>query len=367
MDWTCKRCGLEHRPVEVKDGHVPRCSACRTRLNHGRYRESSVSLMWTRLALVLFFLASRLHILEVSKAGLSEDASILVAWKGLSLSGMPVLGSIAGAFVVWFPITALLLLAMLNLGALLRWRFPCWHTCFQVLSFARQWAMPEVFILAVLVAFLKIEDLADTSPESGLWILAGASVAMLAAFDRMDKDNLLLAYGLNQHRSKRPSSLQPPLAFMLTALILLIPANLLPIMTVVSNSGSNSSTIFSGISSLVEHGMWGIAATVFTASILVPFGKIAGLGWLIWVTQRPLSGLAAPRIYAIIAFIGRWSMLDIFLIALLAGLIRFEGLAEIRPGAAAAPFAAAVIFTVLAVEQFDTGRIRAASSTSIQD
>jgi paraquat-inducible protein A len=318
--------------------------------------------MWTCLALVLFFIASRLDLLEVNKAGLSAEATILVAWEGLNASGMPVLGSIASAFVIWFPITALLILAMLNLGALMNWNFPGWLPSIRVLQVARKWAMPEVFILAVLVAFLKIGDIAETTPRSGLWLLAGAALAMLAAFGRMDSDNLHAAFGPIPKAGPPQGSIHSSLAFMLTALILLVPANLLPIMSVSMTNGSSNSTIFSGVAGLVEHGMWGIAAIVFIASILVPFGKIGGLAWLLWTTRKPVSGLNALRVYSVIEFIGRWSMLDIFLIALLAGLIRFEGLAEIRPGPAAAPFAAAVIFTILAVEHFDPARLHISST-----
>jgi paraquat-inducible protein A len=327
-------------------------------LQAGPYRQSASAFIWSCLALLLFLLSSRLDILEVNKVGLSANAGILVAWQGLSETGMPFLGTVAGAFVVWLPITALVLLTMIHMGAILNWRFPGWNSCLRLYQFARKWAMPEVFILAVVVAFLKIGDIAVTTPRAGLWLFAGAAFCMLVAFDKVDRSNLHMAFGPGEAAKPHRPSLHASLAFLLTALILLVPANLLPIMTVSTTSGHTSSTIFGGVAGLVEHNMWGIAAIVFTASILVPFGKIGALGWLIRATRRPLTGTTAFRVHAIIEFIGRWSMLDIFLIALLAGLIRFEGLAEIRPGPAAVPFAAAVIFTVLAVEHFDTTRIR---------
>lgn len=351
--WRCGGCHLAHRPVPLRPGEEATCGRCGTRLRVRPRTGPSLGLAWTVTALALFLAASRLPILEVSKAGMKGSATILVAEAGLNAHGMPLLGALAGAMVIWIPLGALLLLAMVNLSVLRGWTLPGWRPVFRLLRFARNWAMPEVFLLAVLVAFLKIGDLAETRPGTGLWFLVGGALAMLAALQRIDRDDLatrLEGRRVHAHGGSRAASA----ALLVAALILLVPANLLPIMEVRTAQGAQVRTIFGGVVSLAEHHLWGIAAIVFVASIVVPVAKIGGLGWLHWQARQRVGNRWAMRVHRTIEFIGRWSMLDIFLVALLAGLIQFGDFAEVRPGPAAQAFAAAVILTVLAVEQFDT-------------
>jgi len=121
----------------------------------------------------------------------------------------------------------------------------------------------------------------------------------------------------------------------------------------VSLSGKTTiNTIFGGILVLWNEGMWGIGLIVFIASFLVPLGKLAGLGWLIHRSRTHRGSAFDVKLHRFLDFIGRWSMLDILLIGLLAGLIQFGALGYVRPGPAAPAFAAAVILTILAVESF---------------
>ena len=218
--------------------------------------------------------------------------------------------------------------------------------------------MPEVFLLAVMIAFIKIGDLAEIHARSGLWFLLTGTVFLLAAMQRIDRDSLSTRLGLQTANvSGKSKSHHLCIALMLAALALLVPANLLPILELRMPGNHTEQTIIGGINLLLEHQMWGIAFIVFVASILVPFAKIGGLAWLLWVARDANGTRRNMKLYSILEFIGRWSMLDVFLVALLAGLIHFGQLAEVQPGAATPVFAAAVILTALAVEQFDTKRL----------
>lgn len=355
--WECPQCGQGHEAVRLERGQAARCVACREILRLPASRGPLLGMMWTLTALGLFLSAALLPLMDVSKAGLAQSASLVVVSTGLSESGMPFLALLAGALVVWIPLLAMVALFMLNLGTLRGAAFPGWRLVLRMLRFAKQWSMPEVFLLAVLVALLKIGDLAETALRPGLAFLAGATLCLLMAFRQMERDQLGTRLG-PQGSPQHAASLQAVLAFMAAALILLVPANLLPIMVVRMGSEEHASTILGGIRQLIEHGSWGIALIVFVASLLVPFAKIGGLGWLIWHSRRPSQHPLAPRLHQVVEFIGRWSMLDIFLVALLAGLIRFGPFAEIRPGPAAPAFAGAVVLTLLAVEHFDVRRLR---------
>lgn len=155
--------------------------------------------------------------------------------------------------------------------------------------------------------------------------------------------------------ARRPDSLTRTWALLITAALLYIPANMLPIMTVNSLGQGDPSTIMAGVIQLVQHGMYPIAAVVFIASILVPTFKLVGIGLLLFSVQRhqPLSAQQRIVMYRFIEFIGRWSMLDIFVIAILVAVVNFGRLASVEANLGAASFASVVILTMLAAVTFD--------------
>jgi paraquat-inducible protein A len=144
-------------------------------------------------------------------------------------------------------------------------------------------------------------------------------------------------------------------ALALAAVVMLVPANLIPVISTNLSGQVRNDTIFSGITALWKQGLWGIAAIVFTASILVPFLKLAGIAVLLFAARhRPTRhARLLTRLYAAIDFIGRWSMLDVFLVAFLSGLVQFGSLASVAPRPGIIAFAAAVVLTMLATGAFD--------------
>ena len=155
--------------------------------------------------------------------------------------------------------------------------------------------------------------------------------------------------------ARRPDSLMRTWALLLTSAILYIPANLLPIMTISSLGQGSPSTIMAGVIELVQHGMIPIAAVVFIASILVPTFKLVGIALLLFSVQRrqPLSARQRIIMYRFIEFIGRWSMLDIFVIAILVAVVNFGRIASVEANLGAVAFASVVILTMLAAVTFD--------------
>ena len=155
--------------------------------------------------------------------------------------------------------------------------------------------------------------------------------------------------------ARRPDSLMRTWALLLTSAILYIPANLLPIMTINSLGQGSPSTIMAGVIELVQHGMIPIAAVVFVASILVPTFKLVGIALLLFSVQRhqPLSARQRIIMYRFIEFIGRWSRLDIFVIAILVAVVNFGRIASIEANLGAVAFASVVVLTMLAAVTFD--------------
>jgi paraquat-inducible protein A len=139
------------------------------------------------------------------------------------------------------------------------------------------------------------------------------------------------------------------------AIVLYIPANVLPVMDTSSLFGAQKDTILSGVVYLWVSGSWPLAVLVFVASIAVPMVKILGLSYLAWSTQRRSQWLPEQRtrIYRLIELIGRWSMLDIYVITMLVALVQFKSLATIKAGPAAIAFGAVVVLTMIAANMFD--------------
>ncbi|MDH1576239.1 paraquat-inducible protein A [Pseudomonas sp. GD03746] len=155
--------------------------------------------------------------------------------------------------------------------------------------------------------------------------------------------------------ARRPNSIIRTWALLIAASILYIPANVLPIMTVSTLGQGSPDTIMSGVITLLKHGMVPIAAVVFIASILVPTFKLVGIGLLLYSVQRrqPLSARQRILMYRFIEFIGRWSMLDIFVIAILVAVVNFGRIASVEANLGAVAFATVVILTMLAALTFD--------------
>jgi paraquat-inducible protein A len=155
---------------------------------------------------------------------------------------------------------------------------------------------------------------------------------------------------------RKPASMTRTWALLLTSAFLLLPANLLPIMQITSLGRGEPATIIGGILELTQHGLYGIAFIVFLASLLIPIGKLCGLlimlftlqmGWTTNMQQKMLM-------FRMVHWIGRWSMLDIFVVAVLVSLVQMGNLAQISGQQGATAFAGVVICTMLAANTFDT-------------
>ncbi len=155
--------------------------------------------------------------------------------------------------------------------------------------------------------------------------------------------------------SRKPNSLARSWAFLIAAAILYFPANLLPMMRTETVLGERSDTILSGIVTLWRSGAPEIAIIVFVASIMVPILKILVLALLLLTAQHGSTWNRAQRtkLYRAIEFIGYWSMLDVFVVALLVASVHFRNFAYVFPSSGIVAFAVVVVLTMLASKSFD--------------
>ncbi len=152
----------------------------------------------------------------------------------------------------------------------------------------------------------------------------------------------------------RGKSIPRTAAFSFTALIFYFPANIFPFMTMEIYGNRNSATIWDGIVSLANAGSWTVAIIVFLASILIPFLKLVVLFYLSFSAQTGAHSYMKTLLYNIIDYLGRWSMLDIFLLAVLVALMKLGTWTSVKPEIGSLMFALVVVFTMLASASFDT-------------
>jgi paraquat-inducible protein A len=155
--------------------------------------------------------------------------------------------------------------------------------------------------------------------------------------------------------SRKPDSIRRTWAFLIAACIMYLPANMLPVMITRTLFGTQQDTILSGVIYFWVSGAYGLAGIIFTASFLVPLFKLAALFIMATMAQRRSDWRQQERatLYRIVEFIGRWSMLDVFVVSLLTGLVRIQDIAEVTAGFGIAAFASVVVLTMLASLSFD--------------
>ena len=155
--------------------------------------------------------------------------------------------------------------------------------------------------------------------------------------------------------ARKPDSLNRCLALTLTGIMAYIPANLFPIMLVTQLGTEEESTILGGVATFWELKAYPVAITIFIASVMIPGLKFLALGYLCGAASGKFTfnPKSANRIYFLTELVGRWSMVDVFVVAILVGLIQLDNLMTIAPGTAAIAFGLMVILTMLAAHAFD--------------
>lgn len=157
-------------------------------------------------------------------------------------------------------------------------------------------------------------------------------------------------------KSRDSNSLQKVWAWWLVGFMCYIPANVYPMLQTRTLFQNDQSTIIGGAVELAQYGSWGIAFIILLASVAIPLAKFWAVAYLALSVRRPGAGFNNSRhlMYEIVEYIGRWSMIDIFVVAILSSLVQLNTLANINPGPASMFFALSVIFTMLSAQAFDS-------------
>jgi paraquat-inducible protein A len=391
---ACHDCGLIHHLRALPERGAASCTRCGAVLYRHKTNSIDRALMLTLAALILFVVANSFPFLTFALEGRATTSTLISGVIKLYEDGMWALAALVLGATILVPLANLVATLYVLLPLRLNRRIWGLARVFRAVEIMQPWAMMEVFLLGVIVAYVKLSDLAHLELGTALYAFIALILTMIAAevvleprevWDRlgrqaaathlsgMDSRTLVGCHACDQvcrlgrghaarcprcgaalHKRK-PHSLARTWALLIAACILYIPANLLPVMTVTSFGTGEPDTILSGVKVLIGAGMWPVALLVFFASITVPVLKILSLFYLLISVQRRSRWRPRDRtkLYRVVESVGRWSMVDVFMISILVALVNLGAIASISPGTGANAFAAVVILTMIAAMSFD--------------
>ncbi|HEY0209992.1 membrane integrity-associated transporter subunit PqiA [Acerihabitans sp.] len=390
----CPHCDLLVVLPALTDGQKGVCPRCGNTLISRWSHPRTQPVMFAISALIMLVLANLFPFVNMKVSGMGREITlpqipgIMVADHFSSLASLFLL------FVQLIPAVCMMAIILLCFEFRLSFRLKAFMA--KALFALRAWGMAEIFLAGVLVSFVKLMAYGDIG--IGISFLPFCLFCLLQqrAFQCIDQrwlwDNimparspvtelrpgigglvqgiracscctLILPAGLHNcprchthERARRHNSLQWTMALLITSIMLYIPANILPIMITEGLGSKLNSTIIAGVILLWDDGSYPVAMVIFIASIMVPTLKMIALAWLCWDARREEARVDSERmhfLYEIVEFVGRWSMIDVFVIAVLSGLVRMGQLMSITPGIGAVLFAMVVMITMVAAQMFD--------------
>jgi paraquat-inducible protein A len=395
---VCAGCGQAHARRALSSTQWARCRRCGSTLEHARHFSISTWLALTLTAAVAMVFANVFPVAVISLGGLQSETTVWQSVVALADGpGAPVAVA-AGMITIGVPaLQVLTLIWILSFAAAGR-SCPCFVPAMRVLRVTRPWGMIEVCLLAILVALVKLSGflhvvagigvaaivvlapLMAVITERGaadLWALyetrnglrfQAAQAAWsdrLAACDLCEmvhegaaaKGGAVIACARcgSEVRAHKRDSIMRTSAYLLAALVLYIPANLLPVMHTRLLGSEAESTILEGVEEFWRSGSRDIAVLIFTASVAVPCTKFLAIASLLLDQKFPLgSRVGKTRLLKLVEHIGYWSMLDVLVVALVTALIQFRALGVAEPRAGIVFFGAVVVLTMLAAMSFDS-------------
>lgn len=359
---VCEQC--HHCVVMPELNHRQRavCPRCHHTLLTFRRNASERLVAYALSAWVFLLLSLPFNFLTFKASGQKRSIDLPAGLNVLIEQDYLSLAIITGLGTLFLPGMVLLGFITLGIARINNARSPFIKRTFYAVKTLLPWSMAEIFLVGTLVSLIKITELADVAIGLSFYAFIGFTGFMAMAMSQFDPT----AFSLWLHEGELPApkplaerqanvSIQRTWALLLAAALLYLPANLLPIMHTEFFGQTTPNTIIGGVISLWESGSYPIAIVILLASVVVPVAKIVILSWLNFTVQRGRIGSSQLRIryYRLTEIIGRWSMIDVFVVAVLVALIQMGTTLSIYPGQAALAFCAVVFITMVAAMTFD--------------
>ncbi len=380
----CQGCELPVDVVSLPRGRSAYCPRCGTQLYRGGAPSLQGNLSIAITCVLLFIPSHFFNFISIRLVGVNIPATLPSGVFSLAHEGFYFL-----AFLVLFCSSIapfLVCLSVVGAHLALHFRhFQMFKWSLILVQKLKHWAMIDVFLASVAVSCFKLQDYSDIFIGPALYglvllqlctVLLITRVSVRRYWEEWDEEanylfhnkkihceNCHLSQPENSHclrcgeplHYRKPQSLQKTTALLLAATIAVFPANLISISVLLTNGQRLEDTIFSGVATLVNTGMTGIAIIIFVASIVVPIAKIVGLAYLLLAIRfkREIFHRQRMVIYFVVKWIGKWSMLDLFVISIMMTLVDRGQILDFTPGYGAVAFGLVVVFTMLAAESLD--------------
>jgi paraquat-inducible protein A len=391
---ACHECDHLYQYEVIPEGAKANCEHCGNLLYRHIPDSLNRSLALYTTALILFIIANVFPFLSLELGGrVVENILFSSGWAMYEL-GMGELGVLIFLTSILFPFIVIVGMLYLLIPARFGFIAPYIGPVYRVINALLPWSLVGVFMLGVLISIVKLQDLANvifgpalialsllliiyTAARANfdphvLWSLSKYTSSGLSKNDVVNNKIVnchtcgFLSLYIDEHQHcprctsplhhRKKNSIETTWALLAAAVVLLIPANVYPVMTVIRFGQGEPNTILSGVVHLIEAGMWGLAMIVFVASIVVPVMKLIILSFLLFSVQK--QSVWRPRdrtlLYRVTEVVGAWSMVDIFLVGVLSALVSLDALSTIRPGIGAIFFAGVVVITMFAAQNFDS-------------
>ena len=384
----CPGCGeIQHVP-ELARGDAARCGRCHSELERTRGTATGAAAALAATTFLLLIPANLMPLYRVELLAGSRASHVASGVRLFWDQHWPLPAIAMLVFVCILPLLRFGLLAVV-LGAVHLGRAsPRLGPAFRVAQTLGVWAMPEVMLLGIYVAYGRLAALFDLKVGEGAFFMAAATVAALLTRALIDERAVWRAIRPDATAPNGPAlscqacalvlpidarggdcprcgarletrttnSLALTTALVAAGLVLYLPANLLPMAMTIQLTDPAPYTVFGGIVDLAKAGLWGLAALVFVASFAIPLLKLVGMVWLLWSvhTGSTRHRRAKTRLHHVIHEIGRWSMVDILAIGTFVPLMQFDQIANAQAMPGMAAFLGVVVTTMFSTHSFDT-------------
>lgn len=392
---VCHDCGQEVRLPEMPDKAIARCCRCNAKLYRNIPDTVDRTLALSLTSLILFAVANVYPFLAMQIEGFVQESILMTGIVNLYHQGMPGLALLVLLTTLILPLLQILGLIYLYLP--IKLGYLPWQSArvFRTLRHLQPWGMMEVYMLGILISMVKLAKMATIIPgiASGAFlVLICVLTAALSGLNPDDvwkrlpietdrdngnsrKKNMLMschscsllcrepAADSHSHcprcqaplHRRKTNSIHRTWALVTAAVVFYFPANIFPVTVTSALGHKQADTILSGVIYFLFSGSWHIALVIFVASVVVPLMKLIILVYLLLSVHRKSTWKPEDRtrLYRITEIVGRWSMVDVFVVSILVSLVQLGPLANITAGMGAVYFSAVVVITMLAAESFD--------------
>lgn len=393
----CPQCDLMVKLPLIQEGDKAVCPRCHTTLTSLWVEPIFQPVICAASALIMMLLANLFPFVNMRVSGIYNQIKLIEIPQAMVSDDYSSLATLFVVFVQLIPAFCMIAIILLCLNIAIPYRLKV--IMGRLIYLAKVWCMVEIFLVGVLVSFVKLMAYGDIGIGLSFIPYCLFCLLQVRAFQCLDRyllwQNIQLApalpkepkigvSGLQQGLrscpccmailpvderqcprcqtvgfARRPNSLQWTIALLVTSIMIYIPANILPIMVTEVFGDPSASNIMSGVIILWQGGSYPVAMVIFVASIMIPTLKILAIAWLCYdasgkgITNTYLDRRKMHFVYEIVEFVGRWSMIDVFVIGVLSALVRMGRFMSVYPDIGAVLFAAVVILTMIAAMMFD--------------